>query len=249
MIVSFFSVKGGVGKTATSINLAHCLSEKHKKKILVIDLDPQCGASHSLSSKFEDGYKFNNIDAIKRNLRLQDVIYEYTSKLHLVASCDEVYKIFDDTFMDKLSKFIGKVKADYDFIFFDLSPSIFIGTVAPLEISDRVVIPVDCPGGLGILGLESVLKLVAEVKEKSNTKLDVLGILPNMVCRTKVSQEVLDYLKNNYGESVFSGIRRNTAIAESSCTGFPVLKHKPNSYGAKDYMKLAKEFLKRVKAS
>lgn len=246
MIISFSSAKGGVAKTSSCVNLAYALAKKNgKRRILVIDLDPQCGTTHHLSAKFNRTFKATLYEVFTQKCNVDYAIHEYLKNFHLLPATIHLRKISLDDFAMELKKIAGKLKKQYDFVFFDLAPSMYSGSTVPLFISDYVIIPVNCPQGLSLLGLQAQAEIIVDVR-KNNKALDVLGILPTFVDRTLMSKEVMEYLQKHYDEDVLPSIRKNTTISQASSIGKTIFEHAPHSNGAKDYTKLATEFLKRV---
>ena len=246
MIVSFSSVKGGVGKTVGCVNLAYYVGVIKKHKTLVVDLDCQGGATHNLSAKYKKKFRASLHELLCGKAALKSAIHEYEKGLHFIPGNYNLHKSIETNFAKSFKAFLGKVKSKYDFIFLDLSPAIYEGTSVPLSLSDQVIIPVDCPGGLGLLGLDAAKKQFADIRG-INKDLDVLGILPNMVDRTRVSKSVLSYLQETFPNDVFPGIRRNAAIAQSSSLGKTIFEYKKKANGIDDYTALGKEFLRRAK--
>ena len=246
MIVSFSSVKGGVGKSVSCVNLAYYLGTQKNKKVLVIDLDCQAGATHNLSAKFNKKFKASLYDVFKGKVHVERAIHNYEKLISFIPVNYKFHELIDSDFEGKFKKLIEDVKKEYDFIFLDLSPAVYTGTTIPLICSDRVIIPVDCPGGLGVLGLDTAAEQISEIRNTKNKSLDILGILPCFVDYTKVSKEVLSYLQKQYPNDVLPAIRRNASVAQASSLGKTIFEYKPKSIGAEDYTKLGQEFMRRI---
>lgn len=243
-MISYASLKGGVGKTAACANVAYALSKK--KKILVVDLDPQSGLTHNLGSRFKS-YNCEISDFLKGEVSFDDCIHEYWGNLHIIPTTFILYQFsLNGGFRDKLEKALDGIKDKYDFVFFDLAPAVSFSSLTPLMISDYVIVPVECSGAISLLGLTNLENIIKIEIERESKKIDLLGILPTFHDRTKVSKEVFDYLNEKYGEHVLPKIRRNAAIAQASSIGKSVLEHRSTSNGAKDYQKLADDILSRL---
>ena len=99
---------------------------------------------------------------------------------------------------------------------------------------------------LSLQGLAQLLNTVREVKRVLNNRLRISGIIPSMYDnRRNLSEEILKELEKNIKEKVFkSVIRECVKIAESPSFAKSVLSYAPDSHGAEDFVKLAKEFLR-----
>lgn len=246
MIVSFASIKGGVGKTTSCVNLAAALAQK-KHRILIVDFDAQGGSTHHLSNKFNGKFHACLTDVLTGNKSIPEATHNYNASIDLIPVSYKFSKISNTDFSDKLVPFISAIRDKYDFIFFDLSPAIFPGAIIPLSYSDYAVIPVYVQGGLSLLGLEAQGRIIAELQEQKK-KVDVLGIVATFVDNTRMSKDVMEYLSQQCKEELFaSAIRKNTSLSQASSLGKTIFDYKPQSYGAKDYANLANEFLKRIK--
>lgn len=246
MIVSFSSVKGGVGKTVSCVNLAYYIGTQKNKSVLIIDLDCQAGATHNLSAKFNKKFRASLYDVLVGKSSIEKAIHNYEKLISFIPINYKFNELVNNEFEIRFKNLIEKIKKQYDFIFLDLSPAIYSGTTIPLSVSDKVVIPVDCPGGLGLLGLETAAEQIKEIRNKKNISLDVLGILPCFVDHTKVSKDVLSYLQSTYPNDIFPSIRRNASIAQASSLGKTIFEYKEKAIGAEDYKKVGQEFMRRV---
>ena len=248
MIVAFASSKGGVAKTTSCVNLAGALAQNKPKNysVLIIDFDAQGGATHHLSSKFGGKFKSSLTDILNGKCEPRFAIHNYQNHLDLIPISYSFSEYSTKDFSKELHKLIEAVRDSYDFIFFDLSPAIFPGSTIPLSLADTCIIPVYTKGGLSLLGLQSQGQIIVDIQKK-NPRLDILGILATFVDRTKISKEMVEYLKKDCSKEFFSTvIRENTSVSQASSLGKLIFEHAPQSNGAKDYSAFSKEFLKRV---
>jgi len=250
-IISVTNQKGGVGKTTTTINLAAALSQL-KKKVLVIDLDPQGNASTGLGVEVEDR-ELSTYEFLVEGAPLEKVAMETEiSGLSIVpATIDLSSADIDLISNEKRSHLLHEAlrkkqenKKKYDFILIDCPPSLNILTVNAMVASHSVLIPLQSEF-FALEGLSQLLLTVKEVRQTANENLRVEGIVLTMFDgRNNLSKQVEADARRNLKELVFETIiPRNVRVSEAPSYSMPVLTYDPSSKGSKAYMDLAKELL------
>jgi len=243
-IITVCNQKGGTGKTTTAINLGSALASLGKK-ILLIDLDPQQNLSYSLGITSADG---NIIEVLQAKKTIQEILSK-KENMHIapssVALADLEVALISKIGREQVLKDCLANLKNFDYVFIDSPPSLSLLTVNALNAAHDVLIPLQMEI-LSLQGLIQLLNTIKEVKQTLNKKLTTMGIIPSMYdCRRRLSQEVLNKIQKNVDVKVFkTNIRECVKIAEAPSFAKSVLKYAPNSHGAKDYIKLAKEFLK-----
>ncbi|WP_205504408.1 ParA family protein [Rufibacter psychrotolerans] len=242
-IVSVINQKGGTGKTTTTINLGSAL-QKLGKRVLLIDLDPQANLTYSLGIT-EPAHTL--ADVFTGQQKLVDAIQERNGLYVAPGSNElvdvEISLVTHENRESFLGQLLSEVK-DYDYILIDCPPSLSVLTVNALAASDEVLIPLQMEV-LTLQGLGQILNTVQQIKTTLNPRLKVKGIVVVMYDkRRKLSTEIEDYLKENVDEYIFNQrIRLNVKLAEAPSFGQSVIEYDAASYGAKDYMGLAQEFV------
>ena len=243
MVIAVANHKGGTGKTTTAINLGAAIALR-KKKVLLIDLDPQGNLSYSLGVDESLDFSYlisgeKRFDELVQRVEGMDVL---TSSMRLADVEISMYGIGRREFV--ISDFLDEVKSKYDYILIDCAPARSLLTVNALTAADYVLstILLDV---LSIQGLMHIVKTIQEIKTVLNPKLEFLGVLAiNVDLRKKLSKEVIDFVRENYDFAFFeTSIRTNVKVAEAPSHGKSVISYAPTSNGAKEYMLLAKEII------
>lgn len=249
-ILAVANQKGGVGKTTTAINLAAAISSL-KKKVLLIDIDPQGNASSGVGVKTK-GLLKHVYHAISGECKLQDVLFPtdferlsiVPSSIDLVASEIELFS--QENREIRLRSLISPLSDRFDYIFIDCPPSLGLLTVNALTAANSVVIPLQCEY-FALEGLAQLISTVRSVKRKFNPDLFIEGIVLTMFDkRNRLTHQVAEEIRNHFREQLFSTvIPRNVRLSECPSHGKPVTEYDGNSSGALAYKNLATEFLKR----
>lgn len=242
-VISIVNQKGGTGKTTTSINLGSALA-KSGKSVLLVDMDSQGNLGYSLG--INEGKSI--VDVFEGNATLKDVIQERES-MDIVPS--DIRLVDLELSLIELKKrhevlhdHISELKSNYDYVLIDCPPSLSILAVNALYASDKVIIPM-LMEVLSLQGLDQIITTISKIGTTYGKTLSVLGILPVMVDkRRKLSQEVRDYIDENYDVRIFeSMIRNNVKASEAPSFGQSVISYAPSSNSGLDYTSFAEEIL------
>lgn len=246
-IISISNHKGGVGKTTSAINIGAGLN-KLKKKVLLIDLDPQANLSHSLGIIDQE----NNIYGALRGeykaeptniLKGLDLI---PSTLDLSGAEVEMSGEAGREYI--LKEIIEPFKNSYDYIIIDSPPSLGLLTVNSFTASDQIYIPMQAQY-LALQGLAKLMEITDKIKKRLNKGLSIGGVFITQYDNRKVlNREVADIIAKHFKNEVFkTKIRDNVALAEAPTKGLDIFRYNSKSYGAEDYLSLSKEIIKRNK--
>ncbi|UPQ87975.1 ParA family protein [Vibrio sinaloensis] len=249
-IVAIANQKGGVGKTTTCINLAASMAAT-KRKVLVIDLDPQGNATMA------SGVDKYQVDATAYELLVEDVAFEdvvcrkTSGNYDLIAANGDVtaaeIKLMEVFAREvRLKHALASVRDNYDFIFIDCPPSLNLLTINAMAAADSVLVPMQCEY-FALEGLTALMDTISKLAAVVNENLKIEGLLRTMYDpRNRLSNEVSDQLKKHFGNKVYrTVIPRNVRLAEAPSHGKPAMYYDKYSAGAKAYLALAGEMLRR----
>ena len=247
-IIAVANQKGGVGKTTTTVNLAVGLS-KLKKKVLLIDLDPQGNATMAC------GVDARTLEVSACELLLQEcdavdtVIHASAvdlvgSNTNLTAAELALMEYEDPQLM--LTTQLEELAPAYDFVLIDCPPSLSILTVNALAAADSVLIPMQCEY-YALEGLTSLLDTIDRIKQTVNPGLEIEGLLRTMFDgRNNLANDVAAQISEHFGSKVFSTVvPRNVKVAEAPSFGQSAIEYDHLSRGAVAYKGLASELLRR----
>ncbi len=249
-IIALANQKGGVGKTTTSMNLAASLATL-EKKVLLIDADSQANASSGL------GVDISQIDTSLYNCLIDRVDAReaiYTTDIegldiipsHIDLVGVEVGMLQLPNREKVMTEMLKPIRDDYDYILIDCSPSLGLTVVNALTAADSVIIPVQCEY-FALEGLSKLLNTIRIIKMKLNPNLEIEGFLLTMYDkRLRLANQVYNEVKRHFQELVFKTvIQRNVKLGEAPGHGMPVILYDADSAGARDYLALANELVKK----
>lgn len=253
-IIAITNQKGGVGKTTTSVNLSAALAAT-KRKVLLIDLDPQGNAAMGCGV-VKDDMEYSSCELLLEEIPVTEIVYKnkelgfdlIPGNADLTAA--EVKLMSAAHRERRLADALRPIKDQYDYILIDCPPSLNMLTLNAMVAANSVLIPMQCEY-YSLEGLSSLMTTLRNVRDSVNSNLYLEGILRTMVdTRSRLGKDVSDQLLEYFGDKVFrTTIPRNIRLAEAPSHGVPVLAYDKASRGAIAYIALAGEMIRKEKAA
>ena len=251
-VISIVNQKGGVGKTTTAVNLGAFIAKK-RKKVLVIDLDPQGNATSGYG--FEKSELENTVyDLLVNEEDINNVIV--STKVKNVDMCPtninlagaEVELVSAISRETILKRAIEPILDNYDYIIIDCPPSLGLLTINALSACEGVIVPIQGEY-YALEGLTQLVDTINMIKKKLNPVIGILGVVITMHDRrTQLTKQVVEEVQKYFGDKVFKTfIPRNVRLAEAPSHGLTIEEYDAKSKGSLAYQALANEVIKRTK--
>jgi len=244
-IISFVNLKGGVGKSTSSVNIGAIWAKKGYKTLL-IDLDPQGSASHYLGVD-DSGEEL--LLALQRTSSLPFIELS-VNNFFLVPSgkkLSEAISRFPIEYgAEIIERSIQRTEGDWDVVLIDCPPSISVLTYGALRASNMVVVPVET-NFLGLKGLESLIALLSDIKKK-----DVRDVIDAVIpCRAHPRRlshkKIMNELKSHFPDKITPPVRESASLVSSVESKLPVIFYNPKTTGSLDYIDVANWLEKALK--
>ena len=217
----------------------------------MIDADPQANASSGLGVNVQE-VECSIYECLINQTDIREAIYTtdiegmdiVPSHIDLVGAEIEMLNL--ENREKVLKRVLAPVNKDYDYILIDCSPSLGLITVNALTAANSVIIPVQCEY-FALEGISKLLNTIRIIKSKLNPSLEIEGFLLTMYdSRLRLANQIYDEVKRHFQELVFKTvIQRNVKLSEAPSHGLPAILYDADSTGAKNYMALAQEIIKK----
>ncbi|MDD5730225.1 MAG: AAA family ATPase [Candidatus Omnitrophica bacterium] len=246
-IISITNQKGGCGKTTTAVNLAASLAV-NKRKVLLIDLDPQAHASLGLNIKNELSI-YNVLSKLtSKKARLEDIIQNVSENFDIAPS-----RLVLSTLEQELAGEIGRESRlwdilndfhkTYDYILIDCPPNLGLLTINAIRAADEIIIPAEA-SRFSLEGMSQLLEILNLVKDRLGHGVNWRVLVTNFDSRLRHSFTMLDKIKAAFKAKMYSTIVHvNVKLKEAQNEGTHILNYDKYSRGTKDYYSLSREVI------
>ena len=254
IIISLLNRKGGAGKTTASVNLAAIFARLNKKRVLLVDIDPQANATTYLN-KFISKDEISVYDVLCKNGPIRDAIIDTDIEgLKLIPAnvnldnADTQLMMLPTAKEFVLKKKLRELEDDFDYIFIDCPPARNNLTTNALTASHYTVLPCEATE-YGIDSIFAMTEFIANVQADVNDNLKVAGILFTKRENTTAQRYYIEQFKVNLDSYHFfeTEIRKTTIVEKSLAEHSPLIIYGKSEEVTKDYINVAKELERIIK--
>ena len=251
-VICIANQKGGVGKTTTAVSLAHCLSQKGRR-VLLIDLDPQGQSATALGHNPEPGaFYLLTMGSTPQETTFVQSWVRFSGREGLYLLPGNQQTMAAQTVLNAQDKPISAIRQSIQrffkdglhYILFDTAPSVGGIQERAVWASDLVIVPT-ATEFLSADGVSKVLLMMSVLQEKKNWRGNLLGILPTFFDeQTRESKATMETLMERFDTSVLPPIHRSTLLRECAAEGKTIFEMDELCRAAKQYQALTQHVMK-----
>lgn len=248
--ITIINLKGGVGKSVTSCNMAAELAAAGNS-VLVVDLDKQANTTKFFGGLDYDrasvadlltGDRFASAALIETELPGVGLL---PANMRLLKANRQVLLDTTEPQQTRLRDQLAQIAADWDVALLDCPPDLDMGSINALCAADWVIVPVDCDEW-ATDGLREILDQMERIRMYYNPRLRLMGVLVTKYQRTRYARQAVEELAAMQLPVFRAVIRQCTAVKEAKHLHKPLRDYKPKCTAAQDYADLVREVLKNL---
>lgn len=245
IILSLYNLKGGVGKTATAVNLSY-LAASESVKTLLCDLDPQASASFyfRVKARVKSGKKVLIKGGSQLDQNIKGTDYDFLDLLPADFSYRNLDLVFDNAKKSKkrLKDSLKIFQDEYDYIFLDCPPNITLVSENVFNASDFILVPI-IPTTLSYRTYRTLLTFF----DKRNLRKKMIIPFFSMVeIRKNLHKDLMEKMHKKYNNILQAKIQYSSIIERMGIYREPVIKHRPKSIVSEQYQALWREIKERI---
>lgn len=239
-ILTVATMKGGVGKTATSHALGEALAENNVR-VLLVDVDPQSSLTQAATTSPTE---INVAHVLREQANSADALIALTPNLALLPADIELATVELELVgmigrESALKRALSPLSAMFDLVIIDTPPSLGLLTVNALAAADAVLIPTQ-PQAADLRGLKLFYNTVQRMKARLNPDLEILGVVATFYdARLLHHQNAMSVMQAGGLPVLETTIGRSVRVAESVAAGQSIVTYEPSHTQAASYRELA----------
>jgi chromosome partitioning protein len=245
-VLAVFNHKGGTGKTTTAVTVAAGLAVRGRR-VLLVDTDGQGNVGVSFGMQNEKTL----YHVLVMGLDPHEAIVEVRPNLDVLPANETLAAA--ELFLagrlrrDRvLASRLVELRAEYDAIIVDCSPSLSLLNQNALVFADGVLCPVACDY-LSIVGVRQVLRTIKQVNRLLSHPVRLWGVLPTLYdARARVCVEAYDTLRQHFGDRCLAPIRVASRAKEAPSQAQTLFEYAPDATATKDYWQVVEQLLKET---
>ena len=251
-VICIANQKGGVGSTTTAVSLAHSLSHKGRRTLL-IDLDPLGQCTTALGLNPESGaFHLLTMGTSPQENTFVESRMRFSGRHGLYLLPGDLQTLVAQTVLNAQGKPISIIrqsiqrffKEGLHYIIFDTAPGVSKIQERAIWASDLVIVPT-ATEFLSADGVSQMLLMLGNIQEKKNWRGNLLGILPTFHDeQTNEGKATMDSLHERFGDSLLPSIHRASLLRECAAEGRTIFEVDPLCRAAKEYLALTQHVLK-----